>query len=419
MKWLIWFLAVVFYFYEYAIRVAPSVMVPEIMGAFHIDAGAFGTLVAFYLYAYAPMQLPAGILMDRYGAKKLMTFALILCGLGGILFAETHSIWIGYLSRLFMGAGSAFAFVGLVYICSHWFCGKVLALMVGLGNSLGMFGAVFGLGPIAYLVEKFGWRATTLDMGIVGLILAVITFIMVPSKGKQQLPDEGAESWSSALSNFRELLKNKWIWVNGVVGLLFYLTTVNFAGMWCTPFVHTVYGVDKTTAGWAASMIYIGWIIGGPLLGNISDRLQKRMTILKVSSALSFIFITAAIYIKMPLGMLFGILTLAGVFLSGELMVYVLAVELNPKQVKGSAIALTNFLVFFAGALVQPVIGYLLDACWKGQMLGKIPEYSAHCYKLALLVFPISLLLSFIACFFLKEEKHKDHVEDSIDSWSA
>ncbi|MCH9614110.1 MAG: putative L-galactonate transporter [Chlamydiia bacterium] len=419
MRWIIWFLAILFYFYEYAIRVAPSVMVPEIMASFQIDAGAFGTLVAFYLYAYAPMQLPAGLLMDRYGAKALMTFALLLCGAGGVIFAETNSLWLGYLARLLMGAGSAFAFVGLVYICSHWFCGRILALMVGLGNSLGMFGAVFGLGPIGHLVEMFGWRSTTLQLGILGFILAVITFILVPSKKKTQHQDTEVQTWAEAGQNFKQLLKNKRMWVNGLVGLLFYLTTVNFAGMWCTPFVHTTYGVDKATAGWAASMIYIGWILGGPLLGNISDRLGKRVAVLKVSSFLSFVLIALAIYVKMKIAMLFVVLVLAGVFLSGELMVYVLAVELNPQKVKGSAIALTNFMVFLAGAIVQPFVGYILDACWGGKMAAKVPVYSTHCYHYALLIFPISLFLSFVVCFFLKEKKYKDHVEDSIDSWSA
>ena len=114
LKWVIWTLAVVFYFYEYLIRVFPSVISDELMFAFNVNAVGLGTLSAFYLYAYAPMQIPVGFLMDRFGARKLLTGASIVCGVATLLFSFTENIYLADFYRILMGAGSAF---GLLAWC--------------------------------------------------------------------------------------------------------------------------------------------------------------------------------------------------------------------------------------------------------------------------------------------------------------
>jgi len=101
LRWTIWVLAAVFYFYEFVLRVSPSVMVPELMTSFGITASAVGFLSACYLYAYAPMQLPVGILMDRYGIKKVLSSASLLCGLGALLFAFAHHLISASIGRFF------------------------------------------------------------------------------------------------------------------------------------------------------------------------------------------------------------------------------------------------------------------------------------------------------------------------------
>lgn len=150
MRWIIWGLAVAFYFYEYLIRVFPSVITDELVDFFHINIIGLGLISASYFYAYASMQIPAGALVDRYGARKLLTIASLICGFSTFIFSITHHLWLADISRFFMGTGSAFGFIGMIYICSHWFSGKKLGLLIGVGNSLGMFEAVFGLAFLSY-----------------------------------------------------------------------------------------------------------------------------------------------------------------------------------------------------------------------------------------------------------------------------
>src|SRR5215216_3156420 len=111
--YVIFLLSATFYLYEYVLQVAPSVMADSMMKTFNVTAAGFGIISAFYFYAYAPMQLPAGLLFDRYGPRKLMTTALILCALGSFFFASTDSLVTAAMGRLLIGVASAFSFIGV------------------------------------------------------------------------------------------------------------------------------------------------------------------------------------------------------------------------------------------------------------------------------------------------------------------
>jgi len=142
--WLIWGLAAGFFFIEYIARVAPSVMVPDLMSAFSVDATHLGTLSAFMLFAYVAMQIPVGTLVDRFGPHKLLTAMALLCGLACILFSNTHQIIFAELARLLTGISAAFAFVGALKLASTWFPSSRFGLLAGATQALGMLGAFVG-----------------------------------------------------------------------------------------------------------------------------------------------------------------------------------------------------------------------------------------------------------------------------------
>ena len=410
MRWIVWALAVLFYFYEFLLRVAPSVMEKELMRDFAINAGQYGSLSAFYLYAYAPMQLPVGLLMDRFGARKLLTIATILCGLGTLLFGSTHILLFAQLGRFITGVGSAFAFVGLVYVCSHWFSGKMLALMVGLGNSLGMIGAVSGEGPVAFLVDMLGWRWTLIFLAILGFVLGAAMFFLVRNEPPaMQKHATKAESIVKVIHHFKDVLKNPYSWLVAFSGSFFYLSTVSFAGLWAVPFTQQLYNTSRASAGFAASMIYFGWIIGGPIIGYYSDKMKRRVPLILFTSFISLIMIAFAIYVPMPFWAYYIVMIVAGIFLAGELLSYSLAIDLNKFEAKGSAVAFTNFIVFIGASISQPLVGYILDSLWEGRIAQGVPLYSIENFKIALLTFPISLILCLLVTLLIREKKYHHH----------
>lgn len=403
-RWIIWGLAIAFYFYEYFIRVAPGVMTEDLFRSFNIGAGVFGVISAAYLYAYAPMQIPVGVLMDRYGARKLLTIATLICGLASIFFGIAPKVWVTIVARIFMGAGSAFAFIGMIYITSHWFHGRILGLLVGLGNSIGMLGAVFGEGPLSALVKTFHWRETMVGLGIAGIILGLIIYFIIrndPPSMEKHHPQEKPK----LLTSLKVVCRNKQTWINGIVAMMFYTATAAFGGLWAIPFMQQTHGFSNEEASFAASMIYIGWIVAGPFIGHFSDRSCNRKTWILVSTLVSIIFFCLVVYtpIQSPFW-IFTLMFLLGCSLSAQLLSYSLAIELNTHETKGAALAMTNFLVFVAGSLIQTIVGLIMDANWQGIVIEGARIYSLPTYQKALVAFPITMLIAFLFAFFIKEK---------------
>ncbi|MGE0831882.1 MAG: MFS transporter [Simkaniaceae bacterium] len=409
LAWWTWSLAVLFLFYEFFVRVFPSIMVKDLMAAFSVTAGTLGTLSAFFFYAYAPMQIPVGLLMDRFGARRLLTFAALFCGIGSFLFGTALHLAAAEFGRFLMGIGSAFAFVGMVYVCSHWFPPKKLALLVGIGNSVGMLGAVGAEGPLSFAVESFGWRWTVNAFGFIGIALALILFLFIRKEPKSSKEQKRKETSADLGENLKIVCSNYRTWLNGIIALLFYMTTAAFASLWGIPFLVESYQISKDLAGFIVSMIFVGWIIGGPIIGVISDRCNKRKPFLYASTLLTCLCILPVIYLSgLPTWLLFVLLLLVGFFQSAQLLNFSLAIELNPIKAKGTSIALTNFLVAFGSSVMQPLLGFLLDLGWDGKVREGIPVYSLEDYHMAMMSFPVTLALSFILLLFLKEDKKID-----------
>ena len=404
-RWIIWSLAVAFYFYEYFLRVAPSVMVSELYKAFGIGAGVFGVITASYLYAYAPMQLPVGMLMDRFGARKLLTIAALVCGIASILFGIAMHVPLSIIARLLMGAGSAFAFIGMVYICSHWFHGKILGLLVGIGNSIGMLGAVFGEGPLAELVKHFSWRPTSIVLGVLGVALGVVIYLAVRNEPPGMEHKDDKKKKHSFKKNIKLVCKNPQTWFNGIVSMMFYTATVAFGGLWAVPFLRHVHQMSNEEASFAASMVYVGWIVAGPIIGHISDKICNRKIMLFSFTLLSIVFFSIITYTTFNSSVwVFILIFLLGICLSAQLLTYSLAIELNTPDTKGTALAITNCLVFIAGSIIQTLVGYLLDLNWSGLMEAGVRIYTPGDYKIALSCFPITIFIAFIVTFFIREK---------------
>ena len=407
-KWVIWSLAAFFYFYEILLRVSPSVMVPELMNSFSVDAAALGLLTSCFYYAYAPMQLPVGLLIDKYGAKKLLTFASIFCGIGSIVFAVSTYFLEASFGRFLIGFGSSFAFVAMVYVCSHWFPVSKRALLVGLANSIGMLGAFSGQGPLGFMLQKMNWRVIMIALGLAGFFLAFLVFFIIDHE-KITKEQQKKNLASSLLSGLKTICQSKQTWINSGIALLFYMTTSAFGELWGVPFLQSAYGLSKYSAGFAISMIFLGWLIGGPSIGYLSDRLKRRKSIIVYCILVTLIALIPIIYwTSMPLTVLYILLFTVGFASSGELLNFTLATEINSAHVKGSAIAFTNCIVSFGSGLIQPVVGVLLDYFWTGEKLNSIYIYNTIEYQKALLILPLFLILSLLLTFFLKESKRKD-----------
>ncbi len=405
MRWFIWFLAVSFFFYEFVLRVSPSVMVEALMTSFHADAGKMGAAIGIYFYIYAPMQLPVGLLMDRFGPRYLLPKAAFICGVAGVLFGYAAHLDLLSLSRLLMGFGSAFAFVGVLVITSRYFPHKELALLIGIANSIAMIGAISGEGPISILENYLGWRYSMIFLGIMGILLALVMHFVM-RKAAEINNMQSKTTLLNAWKSLKSVLRHPVSWINAIIAALLYTTTSAFAALWGVSFLMHNHHLSRDEAGFASSTIYLGWIFGGPIIGYISDRIDRRRPFLIICPLVAgIIFLPLILFNNMRPTDIFLILFLIGFFSAAELLNFSYAIDLHTVKGTGSAIAFTNFIIMLSGALFQPLVGILLDLFSNSSAHNGLPVYSDNAYKLAMLLFPITFFLAFILSFFLKETK--------------
>jgi len=178
-----WLLCALFYFYQYSLRSAPGVMVPELTQAFGLTTLGISTLLGLYYYTYSPASLLAGAVLDRYGAKYSIPAGIVLVAVGCVLFGSGDQMYAS-AGRLLQGAGSAFGFVGAVYVATRNLPARNLALAVGATQMFGMAGGSAGQAPVNNLVNVQGlpWQAFWIIAGIVGIILAIVLIMLLPKE---------------------------------------------------------------------------------------------------------------------------------------------------------------------------------------------------------------------------------------------
>ncbi len=406
LPWVICFVGVLFYCYEYYLRITPSVMTNVLMRDFSVNALALGNLTAFYYYAYAPMQLPVGLMLDRIGPRRSLTLACIVCGVASYFFATTHLLSILSLARFFIGAGSAFAFVGVLKLATVWLPERYFAMFSGLASGIGTIGAFVGDNTLSHAVTTIGWRQTVLYSAIAGIVLAVIIYLVIRDRKPGVVERKSAEaaSFPELIKELLLILKNPQMWILGIIGCLLYLPTSAFAELWSIPYLRSVYHFSDEHASLVNSIIFIGFTVGGPTMGLISDKLRNRRWPMILGAFGAALFVSIIIFVpNLPDSVLMILYFLVGFCYSAEIIVFAVGKELSSRDYAGTAIAVTNMFVMLGGVIFQPAIGEILDWRWTGVRHHGLRYFSTTDYHTALVVLPIGLVMAGLLTFFLKE----------------
>jgi MFS family permease len=394
-------LGTLFFGYAFVQRVSPSVMTSELMSDFAVGGAALGSLSAFYFYAYASIQLPVGMLTDHFGPRKLMSFAAASCALASIGFAFSDSVLTASLGRALIGGTVAFGFVGTLAIAGYWFKPAQYALLAGLLQTVGMSGAIFGQAPLRQIVESLGWRGTILVLALVALIIAVLLFWLVPLRSSEQ---KQHRTQHGILKGLKAVTINPQTWVCSIIGFGMASTMLAFGGLWGVPWLNNVHGYTTTEAAAVTSMLFVGWAIFSPLCGWASDRMGRRNIILLVGSITALAALTTLIFstpVNTPLLML--LIFIMGAGGSAMTVCFGSVKELNDANYSSTSLGLMNMCIVGSGAVMQPLIGWLLDLNWNGEMLDGARVYSASNYTVALGSLLVTNLTAFFAALFLRE----------------
>ncbi|HSW70062.1 MAG TPA: MFS transporter [Gammaproteobacteria bacterium] len=414
--WFVCALGALFYSYEYLLRMSPSVMAENLMRFYHLTGAQFGYLSgSYYYYSYVAMQILVGVMMDRFGPRRLLTFACFLCAVGAYLFACSDYIVVAMIGRFLVGLGSAFAFVGAAKLATIWLQPRYFALMSGIIFCLGMLGAAFGDIVLRVIVDSAGWQTAMIAAAIGGVVLSVIIWAVVrdrnPYYENQYLLH--TTDMSSVLSGLKQALLNRQIWLCGIVGCLLYLFLSAFAELWGPAYLAQAHGIDRVHAANANSMVFIGCAMGAPLWGLFSDFLElRRIPIIFASLAAMIVFCILLYVQSLSLISIYILLFLFGFFSSVQILVFAIAREVTSIKISGTAIGLVNMLVMIGGIVFPPAIGKILDLNWVGTMVDGARIYSAHAYVLALSLLPLGILVGILATLCLRETHCEIHMED-------
>lgn len=415
LSWLVWSLGCLFYFYEFLLQVSPGVMEAELGHAFNISAQGFGVLGGVYFYSYAGMQVPAGVLLDKFGPHKLLTGATLICAIATLAFAHTSNFNMALLARFCIGFGSAFAVVGTMKLAANWFPATRFALLTGIMVAIGMSGAIGGEKPLASFIHAVGWRTSFNYLGIAGIILAAAIYFIcqdAPNAKQQQQKDISLiDEIKSVFATLKRIITSLQIWLVALYGGLVFMATPVFCGLWGVPFLQAKFGISKEVAATLTSMIFVGWIIGSPSWGLISDKMGKRKPPMIIGSIFSLFCLSTVLYGPFSNTSLIGaLLLLFGFFSAGFLPAFSIIKEISCQKNCATALSFMNMMNMVGVALAQPFIGILLDTFWEkahpAQALtieAAKRTYDAAQYTSAISILPAGILIAIFLLPFIKE----------------
>ncbi|WP_454782563.1 MFS transporter [Legionella sp. WA2022007384] len=406
MPWMVWGLGCLFYFYECLLQVSPSVMSNELMRDFSVTSQTLGILSGVYFYSYAAMQLPGGVLMDYFGPHRLLTLATVVCAVSTIAFGMTDNFFMACVARLMIGFGSAFAAVGTMKLAANWFPAQRFALLTGLMVTLGMLGAIGGEAPLALLIESFGWRHSMLIMGTIGLVLAVLLVVIAKDtpENHEIVHTHHPIEEEHLIPSLLALVKNKQLWLVASYGGLMYMATPVFCGLWGVPFLMNKMMITKTTAANYISLVFIGWAIASPLWGIFSNRIGLRKPPMYIGCIGALICSVLFIFVPISTAIYMELLLFAfGIFSAGFLPAFTVAKELCNKKYVASGLSFMNMMNMIGIAIAQPLIGYILDKMWQGEMNGNVRVYPLEAYHTGLAILPLGMLIALIILPKIKE----------------
>jgi len=390
-----WLITAVYYFYQYTLRSAPAVMMPELSSAFGLTATAVASMVGLFYYGYSPFSLVAGAAMDRLGPRKVVPIGAATVGIGALCFASGSSE-LASIGRLLQGAGGVFALVGAAYIATTNFPASKAATLIGATQMFGMAGGSAGqfvVGPL--IASGVSWSTFWVVMGIAGIAMSALLFFLLPESKPAEQRDDWLKSAGSAMAL---VFRNPQSILCGMIAGLLFIPTTIFDMIWGVRYLQEGWGFSYATAVMRSATVPLGWIIGCPLLGFLSDRIGRRKPVIVAGGVVLFVCLVWILYGVPDILPPYVVGIVAGMASGAAMLPYTVIKEANPPKFSGTATGVVNFLNFTFSALLGPVFGWILVGVSGGAARMNLAHYQTAFEPLL-----YGVGLAIVLTFFLKE----------------
>jgi nitrate/nitrite transporter NarK len=403
-----WGLGAAFYLIGFYQRVAPAVITRELMSEFTLGAAALGNLAAFYYYSYVAMQIPAGVLADRWGPRRVLTAGAAIAAAGTLLFALAPGYAGASLGRLLIGGSVGVAFVSMLKLAGHWFAPTRFAMLSGLALACGILGAVSAGVPLRLLVDAFGWRNVLGLSAVLTGMLAVLIWLAV----RDDPAERGYASYAPALpsrhapllQSIRQTLATRNVWLVFLISGAVSGPTLTFGGLWGVPFLNTHYGLSTSQASMITSFLLVCWAVAGPIVGAFSDRLRRRKPLYALGAVLATAGWCSALLIPgLPLPLLVALLGFTGCASAAVMVGFAIAKESAPAALAGTAGGIANMGNMLGGMIMQPAVGWMLDRRWTGGFEDGVRVYDFDAYRAGFTLMLVWLAAALVLLVFVRE----------------
>lgn len=415
---IIWFLAGLFFLYEFFIRAFMGSVAAPLQSALSLSPVEFSMIASAFYFAYSPMQIPVGLLMDRFGSRVLLSSGALLCAIGTIIFSYTHHFESAWFARFIMGMGSAVGFVSLLTVAVNWFPQRFFGFFAGMTQILGMLGPILSGTPLALWMAAThnDWRSILFDVAMIGIVLTVLLALIVRDRpANKEASYMKQRSQYTLWQRLKLLIKIKAVYKIALYAFFIYGSIPLLGESWGTPYLQSR-GFSLTEATSMIAFLWLGMGIGSPIIGFISDILARRKLMLYCCGFLGLIATALFILLKTHnLAPYMFLLFLIGCSAGGQTLSFAILAESVPDAMKATAMGFNNMAVTLGCIFSQSVAGLILNHFWNHTsnesllLLPLVGYQSALAFAVALFVAAI------IICFFLKETHAKSFAEPRID----
>lgn len=412
--WLIWSVAVAGYVLAVTNRSSLSAVGVDAADRFGADASTLSLFAVIQLGVYGGMQIPVGVLLDRFGSRPVMTVGMVLMALGQLVMAISPSVGIALVARVLLGAGDAAIFPGVIRLIATWFPAQRAPVMVQLTGIVGQAGQLMAVIPLAALLHATSWTITFGSIAGLGLVFAILIALVVRNHPPELERDVSINTDTGAIRVVTSTVDTgvgiRAAWAHPGTRLAFWSHfTTPFAGtafvlLWGMPFL-TV-GEGRTVAE-AAGILSVYVVVGmalGPIMGGLSQRLPQHRSRALVLPSVAAQAVAWAVVIAFPgpapLWLLFALAIALAMGGPASLIAFDHARTHNPAQRLSTATGVTNAGGFLAALIAIYLIGLALDV----QGAGTPDTYTLQAFRFAFLTqFPLWAL----GTFFIVRERRR------------
>jgi sugar phosphate permease len=405
--------AATYYLAAFYLRSAPAVMTNELMRDFGIAASQLGQFSAFYFYAYIAMQIPTGVLVDSWGARRLLIAGSLAAAAGTCLFGLTSSYAVASVGRAIVGAATAVGWVVTLKIATHWFPRERFATLTGLGLMMGNVGALVAQVPLRLGVEAFGWRAVALGSAAFVLAVGAAAWAVVANdpadKGFQSHAPSSLQrahlTIGQILREFPNIFTYRNTWLiflaqGGFVGAM-----LSFTGLWGPAYLTRRFTLASTEAASVCSVMIVCWAVASPMAGFLSDKIGRRKPIYLGGALVAAAGWITMFYAPLPLAAFTAAAAVTSFACGAVVLGFAFAKESVPIQFLGTISGAINVGNMLGPTLLQPAIGRVLDARWSGAFANGVRVYPVDAFQAA---FAMIVAWSVLSCLLiaLSRETH-------------